>query len=59
MNITIKLIIIVIAIIFFGVSLILLPKLKEKKWNSTCRECGTKITDKNAKQCPKCGNPIR
>lgn len=30
MNITIKLIIIVIAIIFFGVSLILLPKLKEK-----------------------------
>lgn len=24
-----------------------------------CKECGTKITDKNAKQCPKCGNPIR
>ena len=26
---------------------------------SICKECGYKINDKNAKQCPKCGNPLK
>lgn len=43
----------ILCIIFGSVVIKKLASIK------TCSECGKKITNKNANQCPKCGNPIR